>query len=76
MFDRKQFIGDADLEMGGHTKKLVTLELKIHRAQQHKLFWEDHGGKATVRNAAQKKRQATQNSMKIAFLGVADSFCC
>ena len=29
MFDRKQFVTDADLEMGGHIQKLVAFELHI-----------------------------------------------
>jgi hypothetical protein len=69
LFDRKQFVSDEDLEMGGHIQKLVTLELNINGADRQKLFWEDHGGRVTVRNTVRKKRQATQNSMKIAFRG-------
>ncbi len=69
MFDRKQFVSDLDLVMGGHRQELVTLELNIQGAERKQLFWEEHGGRATVRNTVRKKRQATQNSMKIAFRG-------
>jgi hypothetical protein len=75
MFDRKQFVTDADLEMGGHIQKLVTLELHISGAERQRLFWEEHGGKATVRNTVRKKRQAAQNSMKLAFRGKL-VYCC
>ena len=69
MFDRKQFVSDADLEMGGHIQKLVAMELHMSGAERQRLFWEDHGGRTTVRNTVRKKRQASQNSMKIAFRG-------
>ena len=69
MFDRKQFVSDGELVMGGHSQELVTLELSIQGDGRKRLFWEDHGGRATVRNTVRKKRQATQNSMKIAFRG-------
>ena len=69
MFDRKQFVTDADLEMGGHIQKLVTMELHISGEERQRLFWQDHGGRTTVRNTIRKKRQAAQNSMKIAFRG-------
>ena len=69
MFDRKQFVTDADLAMGGHIQKLVALELHISGAERQRQFWEDHGGRTTVRNTVRKKRQAAQNSMKLAFKG-------
>jgi hypothetical protein len=69
VFDRKQLLSDADLEVGGHIQKLVALELRASGAKRHRLLWEDHGGRATVRNTVRKKRQTSQNSMKIAFRG-------
>jgi hypothetical protein len=50
LFDRKQFVTDADLRMGGRTQQLVARELHISGAIQQKVFWEDGGGQATVRN--------------------------
>lgn len=75
MFDRKQFVTDADLTMGGHIQKLVALELHISGAERQRQFWEDHGGRATIRNTVRKKRQAAQNSMKLAFRGEL-AHCC
>lgn len=69
LFDRKQFVTDADLEMGGHIQKLVALELHISGPERQRQFWEEHGGRVTVRNTVRKKRQAAQNSMKLAFRG-------
>jgi hypothetical protein len=34
MFDRKQFVSDADLVMGGHIQELVTLELNIQGVER------------------------------------------
>jgi hypothetical protein len=75
MFDRKQFVTDGDLEMGGHIQKLVAMELHISGAERQRQFWEEHGGRATVRNTVRKKRQAAQNSMKLAFRGEL-VYCC
>jgi hypothetical protein len=75
MFDRKQFVTDADLEMGGHIQKLVAQELHISGTERQRQFWEDHGGRTTVRNTVRKKRQTAQNSMKLAFRGEL-VYCC
>lgn len=69
------FVTDANPEMGGHIQKLVALELHISGAkEQQRQFWEDHGGRTTVRNTFRKKWQAAQNSLKLAFQG--DFACC
>ena len=75
MFDRKQFVTDTDLEMGGHIQKLVTMELHISGEERQRQFWQEHGGRTTVRNTIRKKRQAAQNSMKIAFRGKLLLYC-
>jgi hypothetical protein len=54
MFDRKQLVTDADLEMGGHIQKLVALELHIRGGKRQRLFWEEQGGRTTVRNTVKK----------------------
>ena len=69
LFDRKQFVTDADLRLGGRIQRLATEELNIVTAARQRMFWEEGGGRATVRNTIRKKRQATQNSMKLAFRG-------
>ena len=69
MFDKKQFVTDADLEMGGHIQKLVAKELHINGPERQRQFWEEHGGRVTIRNTVRKKRQSAQNSMKLAFRG-------
>jgi hypothetical protein len=33
------------------------------------VFWEEKGGKESVRNTFRRKRQAAQNAMKLAFRG-------
>ena len=45
MFDRKQFVTDADLEISRHIQKLVALELHINRPERQRQFWEEHGGR-------------------------------
>ena len=55
MFDRKQFITNADLEMGGHIQKLVALELHINGPKRQRQFWEEHEGRVTIRNTVRKK---------------------
>jgi hypothetical protein len=69
MFDKKQFVSDDDLVMGGHIQKLVTFELNINNIERQKMFWEEGGGRETVRETVRKKRQAAQNAMKLAFRG-------
>jgi hypothetical protein len=69
LFDKKQFVSDEDLVMGGHIQKLVSFELHISGIERQRLFWEEQGGMTTVRNTVCKKRQAAQNAMKLAFQG-------
>jgi len=69
MFDKKQFVADEDLVMGGHIQKLVAYELHISGEERQRLFWEEQGGMTTVRNTVRKKRQSAQNAMKLAFQG-------
>ena len=76
MFDKKQFVTDADLEMGGHIQKLVAKELHINGPERQRQFWEEHGGRVTIRNTVRKKRQSAQNSMKLAFRGKTVVSCC
>ena len=45
MLDRKHFVTDADLEIGGHIQKLVAIELHISEGEQQRLFWEEQGGR-------------------------------
>ena len=40
VFDRKQLVSDADLEVGGHIQKLVALELRASGAKRQRLLWE------------------------------------
>ena len=39
MFDRKQVVTNADLEIGGHIQKLVSLELHISAGVE----WQSYG---------------------------------
>ena len=55
MFDRKQFVTDANVEMGGHIQKLVALELHINGPKRQRQFWDEHGGRITIRNTVRKK---------------------
>jgi viroplasmin and RNaseH domain-containing protein len=74
MFAKMQFVTDADLVTGGKVEFLVTKELHINGEERKRLFWEVHGGRATVRNTIRKKRQTAQNAMKLAFRG--KFLCC
>ena len=65
IFDKKQFATDEDLRFGGTIQKLVSVCGDL----QARVFWDDEGGKITVRNTFCRKRQAAQNAMKIAFRG-------
>ncbi len=69
LFDKKQYVSDEDIVMGGHIQKLVCFELHISGLGRQRLFWEEQGGMTTVRNTVRKKRQAAQNAMKLAFRG-------
>ena len=55
MFERKQFVTNADLKMGSHIQKLVALELHINGPERQRQFWEEHGGRVTIRNTVRKK---------------------
>ena len=74
MFAKIQFVTDADLVTGGRIHALVTSELHISGEERKRQFWEDHGGRSTVRNTVRKKRQTAQNAMKLAFRG--EFVCC
>ena len=69
LFDKKQFVSDADLAMGGDIQKLVCAYIHISGGERAREFWEEKGGRETVRNTFRRKRQAAQNAMKIAFRG-------
>jgi hypothetical protein len=69
IFDKKQFATDDDLRFGGMIQKLVCKELSVCGDLRARVFWDDEGGKITVRNTFRRKRQAAQNAMKIAFRG-------
>jgi hypothetical protein len=69
IFDKKQFATDEDLRFGGTIQKLVCKELSVRGDVRARAFWDDEGGKITVRNTFRRKRQAAQNAMKIAFRG-------
>jgi pullulanase/glycogen debranching enzyme len=67
MFDRKQFVSDDALVMGGNIQKLVSFELIISGKESQRLFWEEQEGMTTVRETVRKKWQAEHNAMKLAF---------
>ena len=67
IFDRKRFIINADLEIGGHISKVVALELHINALDRQRQFWEEHGGRVTISNTVRKIPQTAQNSMKLGF---------
>jgi hypothetical protein len=70
LFDKKQFMSDEELVMGGPIQKLVCiLHLNICGETRARVYWEEEGGKETVRNTFRRKRQAAQNAIKLAFRG-------
>jgi hypothetical protein len=69
LFDKKQFVTDDELVFGSTIQKLVCADLHISGDNRANIFWQNRGGKDTVRNTFRRKRQAAQNSMKIAFRG-------
>ncbi len=69
LFDKKQFITDEEIGIGGSIQKLVCAYINISGAERASSFWEDKGGKETVWNTFRRKRQAAQNAMKLAFRG-------
>jgi hypothetical protein len=69
LFDKKQFVTDGELMMGGNIQKLVCKHINICRHERARMFWDERGGKETVRKTFRRKRQTAQNAMKIAFKG-------
>ena len=69
LFSHKQFVFDEDLVLNGRIQKLVCNGINIAGVDRARLFWEEKGGKVIVRNTFQRKRQAAQNAMKLAFRG-------
>ena len=69
LFDKKQFVTDKELMFGGTIQVLVCTDINISDEKRAKLFWDERGGKETVRNTFRRKRQAAQNAMKLAFRG-------
>ena len=69
IFDKKQFVSDEELAMHGDIQKLVCAKIHICGEERARIFWEEKGGKETVRNTFRRKRQAAQNAMKLAFRG-------
>ena len=69
LFDKKQFVVDSELGMGGSIQKLVCNSLNIAGETRARVFWDEKGGKETVRNTFRRKRQSAQNAMKLAFRG-------
>lgn len=69
LFDKKQFVTDEELAFGGNIQKLVCADINVSSDERALQFWNERGGKETVRNTFRRKRQAAQNAMKIAFRG-------
>jgi hypothetical protein len=69
LFDKKQFVTDEELVMGGSIQKLVCTYINICDRERARVFWEEMGGKESVRNTFRRKWQAAQNAMKLAFRG-------
>ena len=69
LFDKKQFVTVGELMMGEYIQRLVCRHINISRDERARKFWEESGGKETVRKTFRRKRQTAQNAMKIAFKG-------
>ena len=69
LFDKKQFVEDKELMFGGTIQELVCTDINISDGKRAQIFWDERGGKETVRNTFRRKRQAAQNAMKLAFRG-------
>ncbi len=70
IFAKQQFLAsDACLDMGGYIQRHVTNFINVSSETRIRQFWEEKGGRETVRNTFRRKRQAAQNAMKIAFKG-------
>jgi hypothetical protein len=69
LFDKKQFITDEEIGIGGFTKKWGCVFINISGAERARSLCEDKGGKELFRNIFCRKRQAAQNAMKLASRG-------
>ena len=69
MFDKKQFVTDQELVVGGNIQRLVCYKINISGIERARKFWNENGGRETIRMTVRRKRQAAQNAMKIAFKG-------
>jgi capsid protein len=70
IFPKQQFlVSDACLDMGGYIQRHVTKFINVLSQSTSRLFWDEHGGREMVRNTFQRKWQAAQNAMKVAFKG-------
>ena len=70
IFAKQQFlVSDACLDMGGYIQRHVTNFINVSSETRIRQFWEEKGGRETVRNTFRRKRQAAQNAMKIDFKG-------
>jgi hypothetical protein len=58
LFDKKQFVTDDELVMGGNIQKLVCEYINVSGEVRAILFWEERGGMETIRNMVQRKWQA------------------
>ena len=69
LFEKKQFVDDEELVMGGIIQQLVCTHIHISGVGRARMYWDENGGKETVRNTFRRKRQTAQNAMKLAFRG-------
>ena len=69
LFAMKQFVDDEELTMGGQIEQLVCVKIHISGLDRARIYWDERGGKETVRETFRCKRQAAQNAMKLAFAG-------
>jgi hypothetical protein len=70
LFPKKQFLAtDAELDMGGSIQRHVTRHINLANDTKMRIFWDEKGGRETVRNTFRRKRQTAQNAMKLAFKG-------
>ena len=64
---KKQFVDDEELVMGCAIQRLVCAHIDVSGGERARIYWEEKGGKETVRNTFRRKRQAAQYVMKLAF---------
>jgi hypothetical protein len=75
LFEKKLFVTDEELGMGGPIQKWVCNDIKICGGERARVFWGGQGGRKLGRgegNCPQsfcRKQQAAQNAMKLAFKG-------